>query len=107
MNIFYNNQAQEYYESLDGEISKLKSIDNDLLVSYCNLLTQEYKLQAIVLEEGFSVTNVNSRGGSVSQVNPNYKAYLSCVAQKNTIHTKLKKMINSLSEVTTDGFDEF
>ena len=106
MNYFYNDDSKELYKSFREMFNDNPSMDDTLLVTYCNLQIQENELQVRVSNEGYSVTNVNSRGGETHQINPTYRAYLACVAEKNKIHSKIIKISGNLGE-TSDGFDQF
>ena len=81
-------------------------MDEDLLVTYCNLRSQEIQLQKLVKKEGYRVVNVNSRGGQTHQTNPTYRAYLSCVSEKNKIYSKINKLLPE-KDVEPNDFDQF
>lgn len=62
-NNFYNKEAKSAFDHIYKELEEeTKYIDEDLIVSYCNLRSQEIELNELVKEEGYRVTNVNSRG---------------------------------------------
>ena len=107
MELFYDENAKKYYHKLKEELDDKNTLDDDLLVTYANLRSQEQDLQIIVKEEGYRTTNVNSRGKETFQINPTYRAYLSCVAEKSKTYSKLCKMLPELGGVIGDGFEEF
>ncbi|WP_028392732.1 P27 family phage terminase small subunit [Bacillus cihuensis] len=104
---FHNTAAKKTFEHIFEEFGdESKYLDEDLLVTYCNLRSQEIELQALVKKEGYRVTNVNSRGGETHQINPTYRAYLSCVAEKNKIYSKINKLLPE-NDGDLDDFDSF
>lgn len=104
---FYNVAAKKTFEYILAELKEeSKFLDESLLLTYCNLISQEYELQEIVKKEGYRVTNVNSRLKETHQINPSYRAYLSCVAEKNKIYSKINKLLPEGGS-DTDDFDEF
>ena len=106
-NNFYNKEAKSAFDHIFKELEEeMKYIDEDLIVSYCNLRSQEIELNDLVKEEGYRVTNVNSRGGETHQINPTYRAYLSCVAEKNKIYSKINKLLPEI-DGELDGFEDF
>lgn len=106
-NAFVDNEAKKTFNYiLDDLEEEAKYLDEDLLVTYCNLRSQERELQELVKEEGYSVVNVNSRGGKTHQINPAYRAYLSCVAEKNKIYSKIGKLIPENLDIDYE-FDNF
>lgn len=106
---FLNIKAKRLYERIKSDLSNYELVDDNLLVTFCNLSIQEDELAREVKKEGYRVTNVNSRGGETHQINPTYRAYLSCVAEKNKIHTKIKKLSSEVGGGGDDDsdFDQF
>lgn len=104
---FYDKEAERYYKKLKEDLNDKNTLDDDLLVTYANLRSQEYELQIIIKDEGYRTTNVNSRGKETFQINPTYRAYLSCVAEKSKTYSKLCKLLPELGGEQGDGFDSF
>lgn len=105
--VFHDSVAKQTFNHIIQEMNnENKYLDEDLLVTYCNLRSQEIELQKLVNLEGYRVTNVNSRGGETHQINPTYRAYLSCVAEKNKIYSKINKLLPE-NAGETDDFDDF
>jgi phage terminase small subunit len=104
---FHDTAAKNTFEYILEELGEeAKYIEEDLLVTYCNLRSQEIQQLKLVKKEGYRVTNVNSRGGETHQINPTYRAYLSCVAEKNKIYSKINKLLpENVGDV--DDFDSF
>ena len=107
MLIFYDNAAEKYYNMLKEKLGDKNVLDDDLLMTYANLRSQEIELQQIVKEEGYRTVNVNSRGKETFQINPTYRAYLACVAEKNKTYSKINKLLPDLGGEQGDGFDNF
>lgn len=105
--LFYNDQAERYYHNLKQEFSGKTTLDDDLLVTYVNLRSQEIELKNLVREEGYRTVNVNSRGKETFQINPTYRAYLTCVAEKSKTYTKINKLLPKENDIADDGFEDF
>lgn len=106
-NYFYDSAAKAYFSEINTNLNEKDLLDEDLLITYANLRSQELQLQKLVYKEGFRVTNVNSRGKETYQVNPSYRAYLACVAEKNKIYSKIKRLLNKTTSEECDDFDNF
>lgn len=108
MLFFYDDRAEKYYEELKIELNDKNILDNDLLATYANLRSQEIDLQELIKEEGYKTTNVNSRGKETVQINPTYRAYLACVAEKSKTYSKINKLLpDAVVEENVNPFKDF
>jgi phage terminase small subunit len=104
----FDNEAKRCFKIIKGELeNEAISIDQEMLVTFCNLRSQKIELEKEVKENGYTATNENSRGGKTYQIHPSYRAYLSCVGELTKIRNRLVKVIPDKIQDFNDDFDDF
>ncbi|WP_134705102.1 P27 family phage terminase small subunit [Ammoniphilus sp. YIM 78166] len=102
----YDREAKKYYLFLIEEYGdKIKPRHQEWIVNLCNLRSQKMELEKEFKENGYTVVNVNSRGGKTFQSNPAYRSYLSAIAEMNKIQSKLEK-VGTMDDDEDDDEDD-
>lgn len=105
---FFDNEARRCFKIITQELeNEAIGIDQELLVTFCNLRSQKIELEKEVKENGYTAINVNSKGGKTYQMHPSYRAYLACVGELTKIRNRLVKLLPAQIEEEYDEFDEF
>lgn len=104
---FFNDEARKCFRIIKKELEgEIKAVDQELLVTFCNLRSQKIELEKEVQTNGYVAVNVNSRGGKTYQIHPSYRAYLACVSELTKIRNRLGKVVPEEVELV-DDFDDF
>jgi P27 family predicted phage terminase small subunit len=95
--IFYNEKAEEYFNQTFVELQEIfiKPIDSVALMNLSNLFAQSQEMLEKIKEEGYQISQTNSRGSQTFQINPNYRAYLSALAEMDKLQSKLGLNVKS------------
>ncbi len=95
--LFYNEIAEEYFNKTYQELQEvfIKPIDSVALMNLSNLFAQCQEMLLKIKEEGYQIEQTNSRGSTTFQINPTYRAYLSCLSEMDKLQSKLGLNVKS------------